>query len=161
MKKFICCIMVIITCFIFSNVNASEGKIFYDTRGTKYEGVVERMVRLGIVNGMSETTFAPNKGITRAELAKIITKIKGIEDIAFDDKIEYTKEFKDVKKSEWYYPYVMTASNLEIMNGYEDGLFKPNKEVTYAEVVAILLRNLGYTNIKEDSPNRLVLELYS
>lgn len=109
------------------------------------------MAKLGIVNGMTETTFAPNKGVTRAELAKIVTKLRGIEDYA--ESVEYKKTFSDVSKDDWFYPYVIIASDLEMINGYEDGTFKPNKEVTYAELIAILLRNLGYTNITEDSPN--------
>lgn len=136
-------------CFTITKVNASD--TFFDTRGTKYEGVVERMAKLGIVNGMTETTFAPNKGVTRAELAKIVTKLRGIEDYA--ESVEYKKTFSDVSKDDWFYPYVIIASDLEMINGYEDGTFKPNKEVTYAELIAILLRNLGYTNITEDSPN--------
>lgn len=149
MKKFLCCIMVMLMCFTITKVNASD--TFFDTRGTKYEGVVERMAKLGIVNGMTETTFAPNKGVTRAELAKIVTKLRGIEDYA--ESVEYKKTFSDVSKDDWFYPYVIIASDLEMINGYEDGTFKPNKEVTYAELIAILLRNLGYTNITEDSPN--------
>lgn len=149
MKKFLCCIMVMLMCFTITKVNASD--TFFDTRGTKYEGVVERMAKLGIVNGMTETTFAPNKGVTRAELAKIVTKLRGIEDYA--ESVEYKKTFSDVSKDDWFYPYVIIASDLEMINGYEDGTFKPNKEVTYAELIAILLRNLGYTNITEDSQN--------
>lgn len=149
MKKLFCLCIILISCFAFSSVYASN--TFYDTRGTKYEGVVERMAKLGIINGMSETTYAPNRSVTRAELAKIIVKMKGIEDYAED--VEYRKLFSDVKADDWFYPYVTVAAELELVNGYEDGTFKPNKEVTYAEMVVILLRYLGYTRISEDSPN--------
>lgn len=150
MKKFLCLCVVVITCLIMSKTYAST-TIFYDTRGTKYEGVVERIARLNIINGVSNTTYAPNKSVTRAELAKIIVKMRGIEDYA--EGVEYKKVFSDVKKTDWYYPYVVVASDLELLNGYSDGTFKPNKEVTYAELIAILLRNLGYTRLSEQSSN--------
>lgn len=150
MKKFLCLCIVVITCLIMSKTYAST-TIFYDTRGTKYEGVVERIAKLNIINGLSSTTYAPNKSVTRAELAKIIVKMRGIEDYA--ESVEYKKIFSDVKKTDWYYPYIMVASDLELLNGYSDGTFKPDKEVTYAELVAILLRNLGYTRLNEQSSN--------
>lgn len=150
MKKFLVICLITIMCLLVSNVYASTN-IFYDTRGTKYEGVVERIAKLNIINGVSETTYAPNKSVTRGELAKIIVKMRGIED--FVDSVEYKKVFSDVKETDWYYPYVIIASDLELLNGYSDGTFKPEKEVTYAELVAILLRNLGYTRLSEQSEN--------
>ena len=57
MKKILCSIIVFIMCFTISNVNASN--TFYDTRGTKYEGVVERMAKLGIVNGIDVDYYNP------------------------------------------------------------------------------------------------------
>lgn len=150
MRKLLCCLVILVLCFAFSSVNASA--TFYDTRGTKYEGVVERMARLGIINGMTETTYAPNKGVTRAELAKIITKMNGMAEYA-ESGIEYKKVFSDVKESDWFYPYVITAADLELVNGYEDGTFKPNQEVTYAEMIVVILRNLGYHNISQDNPD--------
>lgn len=149
MKKLLCCLVILILGFTCSSVNAST--TFYDTRGTKYEGVVERMARLGIINGMTNTTYAPYKSVTRAELAKIIVKMNNMDDYA-DTSVEYKKVFSDVKKSDWFYPYVITAADLELINGYEDGKFRPNQEVTYAEMMVIMLRNLGYRDISQDNP---------
>lgn len=150
MKKILLVCFITIMCLFVSNVYA-DTTIFYDTRGTKYEGVVERIANLNIINGLNSTTYAPNKSVTRAELAKIIVKMRGIEDYA--ESVEYKKKFSDVKNTDWYYPYIMIASDLELLNGYSDGTFKPEKEVSYAELVAILLRNLGYTRLSEDSEN--------
>ena len=79
MKKFLCC-LILIVCMACVTVYADDSEdindmSFYDTRGTKYEGVVERIARLDIINGTSEKVFSPNKNVTRAELAKIITKM--------------------------------------------------------------------------------------
>lgn len=147
MKKLFYICLITIICMFASNVYASN--TFYDTRGTKYEGVVERMAALEIVNGMTNTTYAPNKKVTRAELAKIVVKMKGIE--KYVSSVEYKNVFSDVKSDDWFAPYVMIAKDLELVNGYDDGTFRPNQDVTYAELVVILLRNLGYNNIKQET----------
>ena len=167
MKKFLCCFLLFVVTFAFATCYASVEEnysvshslydyqgtyqnTFYDTRGTKYEGVVERMYKLKIVNGMTETTYAPNKSVTRAELAKMLTKMRNIDDYA--PSVEYKKIYSDVKESDWFYPYVAIVDDLGLINGYEDGTFRPNQEVTYGELIVLLLRNLGYDNITEDNP---------
>lgn len=121
---------------------------FYDIKGTKYEGVVDRVARLGVINGVSEKAFAPNKSITRAELAKMIVYTKGLQKYADTSGIK--SRFKDTK-GHWAESYIATAADLELLKGYADGTFKPDKAVSYAEVSAIVLRGLGYVNIDESS----------
>ena len=125
---------------------------FYDVIGTKYEGPVERIYTLGIVSGISDHTFAYNRPVTRAEMAKIIVKMKGFDKGQGIISTNTSSTFSDVKRDDWFFEYVMIAQKLGIITGYEDGTFKPEKEVTYAEVIALLLRYLGYTNIKTESP---------
>lgn len=145
MKKFI--VSLLIFCFALSTSCVVFGATFYDIKGTQYEGVVERIAELGIINGISENTFAPNKGITRAELAKMIVYTKGLKDYA--DSTDFNSGFSDVDKKHWAKNYIRVATDLELLKGYEDGTFKPEKEVSYAETVAIILRILGYSNIDE------------
>ena len=145
MKKFI--VSLLIFCFALSTSCVVFGATFYDIKGTQYEGVVERIAELGIINGISENTFAPNKGITRAELAKMIVYTKGLKDYA--DSMDFNSGFSDVDKKHWAKNYIRVATDLELLKGYEDGTFKPEKEVSYAETVAIILRILGYSNIDE------------
>ena len=53
-----------------------------------------------------------------------------------------TKKLTDVNDSEIYYDAVNTLSIMGIINGYEDGTFKPNQNVTRAEFTAMLMRTL-------------------
>lgn len=65
------------------------------------------------------------------------------------------KTFKDVKTSDWHYSVVNELSDKGIINGYEDGTFKPQRPVTYAEFLTLLNNSIGekqapdYTNPKE------------
>ena len=53
------------------------------------------------------------------------------------------KSFTDVKKSDWHYSVVDELSNKGIINGYEDGTFKPQRPVTYSEFLTLLNNAIG------------------
>lgn len=53
------------------------------------------------------------------------------------------KTFKDVKQSDWHYSVVDELSNKGIINGYEDGTFKPQRPVTYSEFLTLLNNSIG------------------
>lgn len=49
--------------------------------------------------------------------------------------------FKDVKPNQWFYQYVMRASELGIIDGYADGTFRPNEVVTRAQLSKIMVQH--------------------
>ncbi len=127
---------------------------FYDTVGTKYEGAVERLADLGVVQGTSANVFSPDKKVTRAEFAKMLveaTLTPAQQNALNIDDFETTK-LKDVKKDEWYYKYVNIAINKGYMQGYEDRTFKPNREVSYSEIAKMVTKALGHTYLNENNP---------
>ena len=128
---------------------------FYDTLGTRYEGAVERLAELKIVSGVSKNSFDPERKVTRAEFAKMYIeaalKPAEIEALIIDDA--NVIGFKDVKKEEWYYKYIVCAVNRGFMKGYEDGTFKPDKEVTYAEISKMVTLALGHEYLTVDTEN--------
>lgn len=147
MKKNLLICMII---FIMLTASTACMAVTYkDTIDTKYEGVVETLSYLGIVNGTSSTTFEPNKTVTRAEIAKMLVLAHGYDEVL--DMIDTEKVFSDVKKGSWYYDYVYLANAYGLIKGYPDNKFYPDKEVTYSEAVAMILRSLGHGYILEDS----------
>lgn len=152
-KKILVSLIALLGVIVCTHTKANAVN-FYDTQGTRYEGAVERLNELGIVDGVSDKVFNAEKTVTRAELAKMLTGAllneAEFSALAFDDKdCNYT----DVVKGEWYYDYVVVASNYGLIQGYEDNTFKPNKEVTYEEAAKMLLKGLGHTYLREDHPN--------
>ncbi len=97
---------------------------------------------LNIISGYSDRTFKPYKTLTRAEFAKLIVMIYDKETEAKANSL--TSSFKDVPQGAWYVGYVNYIASREIINGYADGTFAPDKAITYAEAVTILCRILGY-----------------
>lgn len=91
----------------------------------------------GIVRGYSDGTFRPDAAVSRAEALKMI--FHGT-DLFINEKryIEYLG-FSDLDRLSWYMPYVESALNLKIATGYSDKRFRPNRSVTRAEALKILL----------------------
>lgn len=89
-----------------------------------------------ILNGYFDGTFKPENNITRAEFAKIIVSATG----SIDPYALST--FKDIKKDEWYYSYVSTAYSMGYITGYPDGSFRPNDNITRADICTIVNRVL-------------------
>ncbi|MCD6109669.1 S-layer homology domain-containing protein [bacterium] len=85
-----------------------------------------------IIEGYEDGYFRPNQKVTRAELAKIFLLASGF---TIPDKVSYS--FPDVPDYAWYYKVVSYAFSLDIVSGYADGLFKPDQEITRAEVAKI------------------------
>ena len=94
-------------------------------------------VKAGYIKGYENNTFRPNAGITREEIANVITSIYNSKDVNFN-KIE---KFKDINKiSEWAKSAVEGVVENKYMSGYEDNTFRPQNGATRAEAVSTLSR---------------------
>lgn len=99
----------------------------------------------GIINGISENAYAPNKSLTRGELAKMIVYTRGLDKLANEFVVK--DSFKDISKH-WARNYINIAADLGVLKGYEDGTFRPDAEVSNAEAIVMVLRSLGYQNLE-------------
>lgn len=100
---------------------------------------IEALYLAGVVNGYDETHYGPDNTITRAEITKIAVNVN---DIELPGLINPAM-FDDLDGTEWYAPFVQAAYDADVVSGYEDGTFKPNKAVSRAEAVSILLEAAG------------------
>ena len=85
-----------------------------------------------VVSGFGDGLFRPDNKVTRAELVKIFLLAAGHR---LPDKLSYS--FSDVPTYAWYYGYVSYAFGLDLINGYADGSFKPDQQVSRAEAAKI------------------------
>ncbi len=104
------------------------------------ETAAERLLRLGIISGDPNGDLRLGDSLTRAEMSVIICKLQGINDVP--DAVDTV--FGDVNKSHWASGYINAAYNSKIINGNEDGTFRPEDKVTYQEAVKMLVSLLGY-----------------
>lgn len=102
-----------------------------------------------IIGYAEDGTVRPQANITRAEVATIFFRL--LTDDARDQFWSTSNNFSDVTPDAWYNNAVSTMVNAGIIQGYEDGTFRPNNNITRAEFAAIASRFMssGY-DVKED-----------
>lgn len=93
--------------------------------------------------GYEDGTIRPENNITRAEVATIFYRL--LTDSARSRWNTVSNSFTDVNAGSWYNTAVSTLSRMGIINGYEDGSFKPDAQITRAEFTAIATRFFDYS----------------
>ena len=88
------------------------------------------------MTGVSDTEFAPEATTTRAMIVSMLARLEGVESAN-------NAGFADVS-NEWYATAVNWAASVGVVNGYEDGTFKPNTAITREQLAAILMNYAQY-----------------
>lgn len=103
-----------------------------------YGNAVRTLASLGVIKGIGDGQFAPNRTITRAEFTVIAMRFANV-------SADVTNPFTDIASNDWYYTAVTSAVSYGWINGYSDGSFRPQATITRAEVVTIVNRMLNRT----------------
>lgn len=90
-----------------------------------------------LVEGYPDSSFRPERVLTRAELATILVRAKGESLIDYDPKV---KLYPDVALGHWASVYIKTATARGLVVGYPDGTFKPSRIINRVEGVSVLSR---------------------
>ena len=98
---------------------------------------ISTLTNMGIIDGFSDGTFRPYAKITRAQFAKIAV---GFFETPRED---YQGYFTDVDINAWYTEYVEAAARVGLIEGFNDGTFRPNTNITRAQACVIVNRALG------------------
>ena len=118
-----------------------------------YAEAVAVLNGMGVFKGYEDGSFKPEGNITRAEVATIVYRIYTA-DVAKNDKsglyATYNK-FSDMAGAGWAQGYIGYCANASLVKGYPDGTFKPSGKVTGYEVLAMILRAVGYDKNNEFS----------
>lgn len=112
--------------------------------GAWYNNAVSTLTRAGILDGYEDGSFRPNASITRAEFTKIAVSFFKHAGGAS------SSPFNDVPDNAWYAEFVKAAAELGLIDGYEDGTFRPNAPITRAEACTIVNRTLGRAPDKDN-----------
>ncbi len=121
--------------------NISSGKSSFTDVNSKLwcNNSIAYLEKYNIISGYNDGTFRPEEQITRAEFVTMCMRFYDMfEDITVSDK----NIFNDVPKSHWASGYIYNAIAMKWIEGYADGTFKPDSNITRAEVVAIVNRVL-------------------
>ena len=129
---------------------------FSDIGDAETARAVAVLQMMGVIDGVDEQRFVPNGTLTRAQFCKMAVVLKG----DGDQEPLYRNRtiFPDVRSTHWARGYINLAvskpikpateseSAVYMIRGTGDGTFQPDRPITYAESVAILLRLLGWTD---------------
>ncbi len=92
----------------------------------------------GYFNGITATQFAPNTAMTRGMLVTVLGRMSGI-----DENYVKKNTFTDVKRNKYYAPFVAWACDMGIVNGFEDGSFRPEENVTREQLSKVMALYCG------------------
>lgn len=109
---------------------------------------IEFLKQFKVVNGYSDGTFRPDNKVNRSEALKMILLAGGVEIKSADEST-----FKDVSKGVWFYDFVQTAVNKQIVSGYKDGSFKPDKPVNLAEALKMTFMSYNISKLPSNFEN--------
>lgn len=110
-----------------------------------YEEAVAVLNGMGVFKGYEDGSFQPQGDITRAEVAAIVYRVytKDVKDAKASLYATYNK-FSDMTGAGWAAGYIGYCANAELVKGYPNGTFQPSGKVTGYEVLAMILRAIGY-----------------
>ena len=144
MKKLLAMVLALVMTLSLA-VSANAFKDDKDV-SADYAEAVAVLNGMDVFKGYEDGSFKPQGNITRAEVATIIYRIY-TGDVAKNDKSglysTYNK-FSDMTGAGWAQGYIGYCANGELVKGYPDGTFKPSGNVTGYEVLAMILRAVGY-----------------
>lgn len=138
-------VIALVAVFAMLVSSVAFAQVFTDVADTdNYSEAIETLNTLGILTGDDENNdgkmeFRPEDTITRAEVTAIISRIQGMGNAS-----QTTTDFTDVPSSHWASGYVSQAATQGIVNGYGDGTFGPDDNVTYEQIIKMLMETLGY-----------------
>ncbi len=111
-------------------------KNFADVVGHWAQKDIELLAARGVIEGTAPGVFAPERPVTRAEMAALLVKLKGLGPVA-----PTAPAFRDVSPGAWYYGAVETAVKAGLIKGYGDGTFRPDATLT-REQLAVMVANM-------------------
>jgi len=112
------------------------GGTFLDDDFRAAEPAIEALVAGGITNGCGPESFCPVAPVTRGQMATFLARTlsTGSSDVA---------AFSDLVSGSYYVGFVNRLFEMEIVDGYPDGTFRPDSPVSRGEMAALLVRALG------------------
>lgn len=133
--------------------NPGEPKLFSDVPDDFWaKPAIVALSSRGIITGLDNNTFQPNKQITRAEFAGMIQK--GFEKAKIKDAVKFT----DIKNGYWATAAIDEATQTGFMTGYPGGVFKPGQSIPRVELLSAIATGI---NLKPNSDPVQILSKYT
>ncbi len=118
-----------------------------DIDSSSARGYIAALVKDGVVTGFPDKTFRPQENLTRAQVVTMLTRALGLEEGTNQINMHTFASFLDMTEEHWANGYVKYATELDILNGYPDGTFRPNNITTRAEAAKMVSIFKNYNKV--------------
>ena len=139
--------LVLCVAMLLSVMVMGTGAAFTDEDdfSPQYAEAAEVLAGMKVMQGYDDGSFLPQRNITRAQVATMIYRAatSDVTDTQTPIYADYDK-FDDVQSDDWFAGYVNYCGNAELIKGFTPTTFGPNKNVTGYQVLAMILRAVGY-----------------
>ena len=116
----------------------SSSDVFEDVKDKHwFKKSVDYVLNNGLMNGMTDTTFAPNTNMSRGMLVTVLWRYEG-------SPSGFANNFKDIPAKKYYTNAVCWAGENGIVNGVADRVFDPDGDITREQLVTIMYRYTEY-----------------
>lgn len=122
-------------------------------KDTPYYEPIHALAEMGVIEGYTDGTFKIRDKVTRAEASRMLSVIRGF-------KATKEAKFPDVKQDVWYSDGINALYSQGLIDGYPDGTFKPNEQMSRAQFARLVVEayelpivedvKLPFTDVKED-----------
>ena len=126
-------------------------KVFEDTKDHWADHEIKVAAAREIINGMDGVNYAPEEEITKAQFAKIISVLLGLEEE------DYSGTFTDIPEDEWYTGYIEAALKAGVIDSKEEE-FNPNTSITREEMAMMVAQALTYQDDSKAEAGELIFE---
>ena len=151
LKRTLCIVLALVLTLGLCVLSVSAKTDFSDDAqiNTTYGKAATILNKLKVFEG-ENNYFRPGDPITRGEVAAVLYRLVtgDVDKKQVGIYVDWNK-FDDVKSTDWYAGYIGYVANGEMVKGYGDGNFGPTDQVTGYQVLAMLLRAIGYGQNKE------------
>ena len=144
---------------------ASANVSFPDVKpGSSHYEAIMSLAQQDVIQGFPDGDFWPQAAVTRGQASKMIVKALNLSVLNPQDP-----NFSDVNWQDEYRPYIATLKSLGVIQGYKDGTFRSEEDITRAQMAKMIALAINlqatkkhpFTDIKKDSPtNDYVSALY-
>lgn len=115
----------------FTLAAPAAGAQFYDISEDEARDKIEYLAEKGIIEGVGENLYSPQKTVTRAEFAAMAVRALGYSG--------GENTFLDVSETDWFFESVSAAENAGFISGFPDGTFRPYGVITHEQAVKMLV----------------------
>lgn len=119
---------------------------FTDIQGDIYFDDIQRAVEIGFIAGFEDNTFRPRNTLTREQLVSMV--LDALNEVPNANLNLPTRAsgnpYRDVNVNRWSAAKIQFARDNNIVSGYQDGTFRPDRPVTRAELISVLRRAASY-----------------